>query len=84
MIQGGQAGLLLIFVFLKLLTFNSANLFWYRVGKTAIISQFLYDQFCSEYKPTVMTLSGRISYYAGDNVEKNMLQPLSGLKQKVS
>jgi len=24
-----------------------------RVGKTAIISQFLYDQFCLEYKPTV-------------------------------
>jgi len=24
-----------------------------RVGKTAIISQFLYDQFCPEYKPTV-------------------------------
>ena len=39
---------------------------WHRVGKTAIISQFLYDQFCSEYKPTVITLS----YYACDNVEK--------------
>ena len=49
----------------------------HRVGKTAIISQFLYDQFCPEYKPTVITLSDRFEQnlsYHDCAFEKNTFQ----------
>ena len=55
-----------LFWYRVLIIWSRVFIIWHRVGKTAIISQFLYDQFCSEYKPTVITLS----YYACDNVEK--------------